>query len=289
MATTAVAPPSIAKRVPFEKYAAIPRAHITQLKELARSAKHFRFRMNNPKESKAMALGSAAHTAILEPHRFMAEYALWDERTEEGKLRPRNGKLWDAFVEKHAGRKIVKADEHAAAMAMRDAVRSHPDAGRYIEKGDPEVVMTWVDAETGRACKGRLDWLNANAVTDPVLVGVKTARDCRPIPFGNAAAKLGYHLQWAFYFDGYKAITGLEPRVVEIVVENAPPYDVAVYRIPTEVIEQGRDEYRQLLVTLAACEESGTWPGAVTGEQVLSLPSWIFNAEGDLETLGLEE
>lgn len=272
----------IQKRTSYAKYSALPFVHITQLKELARSAKHFQHRLAVPKESKAMNLGIAAHTAILEPHRFMAEYALW-ERNEDGEIPRRAGKTWDAFVTASAGKRIVKADEHEAAMAMRDAIIAHKDAAAYIAKGDPEIAMTWTDKETGRKCKGRLDWLNGDT-----LVGVKTARDCRPIQFGNAAAKLGYHLQWAFYFDGYRAVTGTEPKVVEIVVENTAPHDVAVYRIPPEVIEQGRDEYRQLLVTLAACEESGIWPGAVTGEQVLSLPSWIFTGEGDLAELGLE-
>lgn len=275
------------KRLPYERYRVEEGVNFSRLKELVRSPKHYAFRIENPKDTHPMRLGSAAHTAILEPHRFLAEYALWDERTDDGKVRPRRGKGWDAFVVSSGGKRIVKADEYHLAMAMRDAVRSHKPAMRYLRKGDSEVSMWWADADTERECKGRVDWLTVDGNVD-VLVGVKTARDCRCLPFGNAAAKLGYHLQWAFYADGYEAITGKSPRVVEIVVESAPPHDVAVYIIPAEILDVGRDEYRTLLKKLAECEEADEWPGSAAEEQILSFPTWVYAGEDDVTELGLE-
>lgn len=277
----------IRRRVPFDVYRSLPGTGITSLKEMARSAKHYRYRLENPRKSKPMTLGNSAHTAVTEPHRFIAEYALWDERTDKGRVRPRNGKDWETFEAAHADKRIIRADEHDLAMAMRDAVRGNEDAIRYLRKGDPEVSMCWRDAETERLCKGRLDWLTSVDGCD-VLVGLKTARDCRNVQFGNAAAKLGYHLQWAYYRDGYEVITGKAARVVEIVVESGPPHDVVVYVIPADIIEQGRDEYRKLLVDLNECESTRTWPGAAKGEQVLSYPAWAFQSENDLTDLDLE-
>jgi hypothetical protein len=77
---------------------------------------------------------------------------------------------------------------------------------------------------------------------------------------------------------------------VEIVVETEPPHDVAVYRIPAEVIEAGHDEYHRLMLKLAECKRSGEWPGAVDGEPDVSLPSWVYGADSDsdLGDLGLE-
>jgi hypothetical protein len=277
--------PRIERHVPFEVYRQINRVHITALKDVGHSPLLYKYLLTHQRETKAMTLGSASHTAILEPHRFLSEYALWDARDEKGRVRPRQGKEFEAFAEeaKKAKRRVLRAVEYELAMAMRDAVRSHPVAIQYLTGGAAEVIMLWNDQETGRPCKGRSDWLQGTT-----LVGIKSARDCRPIQFGNAAAKLGYHLQWAFYHDGHVAITGKEPLLIEIVVENTPPYDVAVYRIPAEVIEQGRDEYRKLLLILAECESSGVWPGAVVGEQILTLPSWVYQADSDLSELGLE-
>lgn len=260
---------------------------ISQLKEMARSALHYQHRLDNPRTSKPLTLGTTAHTAVLEPQRFLADYALWDERTKGGRVRPRNGKDWKAFEVAHAGKTIVRADEYNEAMAIRDAVRGKPCAMKYLRKGEPEVSFFWEDSVTGRACKGRVDWVTRPGTVD-VLVGLKTARDVRAIAFGNATAKLGYHLQWAFYRDAYEGLTGRVPMVVEIVVESAPPHDVVVYVIPAEVTELGRDEYRRLMGLLIECERSGDFPGTADDEQVLSLPSYMYEAQDDLTELGLE-
>lgn len=279
-------------RTTFVKYLAAPGTNSSRLRDLAHSALLYHHRLTSPLEpTDPMRLGTAAHTAILEPHKFVSEYALWDERTENDaeKVSPRRGKKWDAFVDANPGKTIIRADEHAAAMAMRDAVRAKPEAAKYLVKGDPEVAMWWADAATERLCKGRADWITT--VDGPVLVGLKTARDARGIPFGNLAAKLGYALQWAYYADGYRAITGKTPRMVEIVVESAAPHDVVVYTIPDEVLDVGREEYTRLLQVLGECEQTNTWPGAAEGEQVLTLPSWKYAGAGegdDLSDLGLE-
>ena len=276
---------AIQSRVPYADYAAIPAVSITRLKELKRSPKHYRYRLDNPKESKALTLGTASHTAILEPERFHTDYAVWSKRTDGGRLSPRNGKAWDAFVAEHNGREILTEDEYTLAMAMRDSVRSDPIASRYLEAGDPEVTLKW--EMRGRQCRGRLDWLTM-IDGEPVLVGLKTARDCRHFVFGSAAAKLGYHLQWAFYFDGYEAITGKQAKVVEIVVESEAPHAVATYAIPNDILEQGRAEYSDLLDILDDCESTGEWPGPVTSEEFLTLPSWVYERQEDVSDLGLE-
>lgn len=277
----------IHKRTTFDAYRAIDALNITRLKEMGKSPLHYQYRLLNPRTTEPMRLGSAGHTAVLEPHRFLAEYALWDERTESGTVRPRRGKAWEAFQASQGTRTIVRAEEHATAMAMRDAVRGHAAAMKYLRRGDPEVAMVWADPDLKRLCKGRVDWLTRDGNCD-VLVGLKTARDARPIGFGNAAARLGYHLQWAFYRDGYEALSGHIARVIEIVVESTPPHDVVVYIVPAEVIEAGRDEYRRLAALLAECETSGRWGGAADEEQILSLPSWVYQAEDDIGDLGLE-
>jgi hypothetical protein len=145
--------------------------------------------------------------------------------------------------------------------------------------------MVWTAGK--RQAKGRADWLkHLDGV--PHMVGLKTARDCRPFVFGAQCAKLGYHLQFAFYHDGYESITGKRPRMIEIVVENTPPHAVAVYRIGGDVLEQGRDEYTQLLETLEFCESGNVWPGPAPQEQELTLPTWAYAAgDDDVEGLGL--
>lgn len=276
--------PPIRSGVAFTDYRAVDAISISQLKELRRSPMHYLYALMHPRSSSAMALGTAAHCATLEPERFDSEYVVWDRRTESGRAAPRTGKAWEAFVEGASGRQVLTSDEYALAAGMARAVRGNPAAQRYLQSGEPEVVLEW--QLDGRACKGRVDWLMPAQRT--VIVGLKTTRDCRHYPFAAASAKLGYALQWAWYHDGWLALTGERPAMVEIVVESAAPHAVAVYRIPDDVLEHGRDEYSRLLALLDRCQASGEWPGPVTEEEDLTLPTWVYGSDDDIGELGLE-
>lgn len=274
--------PRLQTHVPYDAYRALPGLAITRIKELARSPLHYRYRLEHPKHSPSLTLGSAAHVAVLEPERFERDYAVWGEEPEQ---KVRQGSVWEAFADEHRKQTIITVKEAAAARAIRDAVRSAPAAMRYLEKGDPEVTLEWIYEAT--ACKGRVDWLTRDEGF-PVLVGLKTARDCGHRMFAVQAARLLYFCQWSFYRDGYHAITGRGAKVVEIVVENTPPHDVAVYVVPSDVIEEGRNVYRDLIAKLLECEASGRWPGAQPEETRIALPKWVFAGDEDEEPGGIE-
>lgn len=278
--------PSIQSRLSREDYDATKATSITRLKELRRSPLHYRHAINHPKESPSLTLGIATHVAVLEPERFEKDYAVWTNRTDAGACSPRRGKVWDEFAALHAGRTILKDDEAQLAQAIAAAVRSDEIAMKYLAAGDPEISLHWQIGK--RECKGRADWLT-HVDGQKVLVGLKTARDCRHMVFGSQAAKLGYHLQWAFYHDAFETITGGAPHMVEIVVESDAPHAVATFIIPNDIIEQGREEYQALLRTLDECEATDLWPGPVTGEEFLTLPTWAYTRDDeDLSHLGLE-
>lgn len=276
---------TIESRVPAADYFARPALNISRLKELRRSPMHYRYAIDHPKESAAMTLGTAAHCATLEPERFCRDYVTWCRRTESGRMAPRTGKLWDAFVAEFGDRTILTEAEAELAANVAAAVRADPVAAKYLASGEPEVTMEWtVD---GRECKGRADWIT-HMEDGPVLVGLKTTTDCRHWQFSATAARLGYHLQWAWYADGWVAIKGDGVRLVEIVVESEPPHAVVVYDIGPDVIDQGRVEYQELLRVLADCEARDHWPGPAEMELALSLPAWVTGRSDDITDLELE-
>lgn len=282
----------ITSRMPRATYDAIEALNISRLKEMKRSPLHFRHLIENPKQSEPLVLGTATHVAVLEPERFSSEFVMWDRTTAAGKMAPRSGQYWEAFVRENLGRTHLTPEQHRLANAIAAAVRFNPTANRYLETGDPEVTLEWTlpPELDSRPAKGRVDWFT---VVDgrPCLVGLKTSRDCRHFQFSRQAANLGYHLAWAYYVDGFKAIKGVEPRCVEIVVESAAPHAVKVYNIPNELILQGRDEYWECVKMLRECEQTGEWPApGGDAEEDLSLPSWAYQQEGgDLEGLELTE
>ncbi len=270
---------SLTPGIPFDQYLALPGLSISALKVLRESPMKYKHALTaERRETASMALGTAAHQAILEPRKFNP--AVFTGAT-------RRGKEWDAFLAAHAGDLIMKQDEVDQVHGMRNSVRSSAAAMRYLADGQAEVTMQWTDAATGRPCRGRIDWLT-RIDGQPVIVDLKTTKSAKPFMFGGQAAKLGYHLQLAYYFDGFVAITGETPAMKIIAVENTAPFEPAVYSIPEDVILQGREEYQQLLSRLAECEETNNWPPASETESDLSLPTWAYDAEdNDVSGLGL--
>jgi len=268
-------------------YRAVKAINISSLKYMRHSPSMYQYRLQHAQESDSMAFGTLAHLLTLEPHRFERDVAVWTSRTEAGAMSPRRGKAWDAFVAEHAGKTLVTENEYLDASALAAAVRANPAAMRYLVDGAAEVPLYW-EWPVG-PCKGRLDFVT-RVDGKTVVVGLKTSRDCRPIPFGSQAFKLGYHLQWAWYHDGYETAHGEFPRMVEIVVDSSEPHHVVVYDIPDEVLEYGRQEYQALLETLGHCRETGDWPGPARGEVTFTLPTWVWRQdENDITSLGLEE
>lgn len=272
----------ITSRVPAVEYHSLPGLSITRLKTLAKSPLHYQWELKHPRTTQPMTLGTAAHCAVLEPKLFEPRYAVWARMSDNGNQCPRRGQFWDAFVSENDGKTILTVEEYEHARAIGKAVRADATAMKYLETGEPEVTMQH------RARRGRADWLT-KIEGKPFVVGLKTARDVRHFKFGSAAASMGYPLQWAWYFDLYKSITGNEPEMIEIVVENTPPFAVVTYIISEDIILQGREEYEKLLEVLARCEATGEWPGPAECEQVLTLPSWYYGeAVDDLTDIGLE-
>ena len=64
--------PGITTDIPFEQYLKLPGLSASAMKKLMRSPLAFKWNQDHPDHAStpAMALGTAAHTAILEPHRM---------------------------------------------------------------------------------------------------------------------------------------------------------------------------------------------------------------------------
>lgn len=261
-------------------YGSLQGVHITGLKEMRKSPKHYKHRLSHPRKiTNALGFGTAAHVAVLEPERFIRDYAIWESKYEHGGARPRNGSAWEEFKKLNAGRAILLDSEFDEACAFKDAVRQDAVAMRYLAMGRPEIAMTWQDAETGVACVGRIDW-ETKVDHHPAVVDLKSTRDAGETWFSRDVAKLDYHLQLAFYADGYQAITGKMPRMVVVAVESVEPYDAVTYVVPEEILEIGRDAYRELLIKFKQCAESDEWPGQGGNEEkILQLPRWAVPEE----------
>jgi exodeoxyribonuclease VIII len=253
-----------------EEYDAIDAVNYSTLKELRRSPLHYAHRLKTPREdSTRLALGRAVHTAVFEPDRFFLDYALFPGAR-------RAGKDWDECCKANRGRTILKSEEYRTALAIRDAVRSHPVAGPALTPpGEAEKSIVWTDEATGLRAKGRIDWWRVGLFCD-----LKTTSDVDRDRFGALAYRMGYHGQLSFYRAGLIA-NGLDAPVPRIIaVEAAPPHDVAVFPLDDDLLYQGEILCAELLAAAAAFKFSGLAPGRYPEEVALTLPPWVRADDG---------
>jgi hypothetical protein len=266
------------------QYHSHPAVGHSGLVRVMRSPAHYREYVTNPPEpTPAMQLGTALHTALLEPDRFAEAFVVapkFDRRTKEGKTA---AEAWEA---ENAGKTPLTADQMTAIEQMVASIRAHTGAARLLSNGLAEMSGFWVDQETGIECKCRPDFLavekdRPEQVT--AIVDVKSCSDASADGFARAIATLGYDVQTAFYQDGLKALTGRAIPFYFIAVEKDAPYAVACYKASDEVIEIGRAKYRATLQLLKWCRDNDQWPGYQPNGEIeeINLPRWAANFDAD--------
>ncbi len=232
-----------------------------------------RDRVPPPVPTPQMFIGTLAHCATLEPDAFAKRYVV-------GPSVRRNAKAWIEFADKAAaeGREPIQPDQYEAAMRMAESVRRLPEVGTALAIGKPEVSACWRDERTGALCRCRPDWVHQVNESGVILVDLKTTGDASPGAFARTVTSWRYHVQDAFYEDGYAAASGLEVLgFIFAVVEREFPYAASACMLVEEDIEAGRRVYERNLATYAQCLRTGVWPGFGDGIQLITLPPW---AEG---------
>jgi hypothetical protein len=263
----------------FEDYDKIAAVNFSSLRHMTRSPLAYRWFKDHPQAPTApMVLGNHTHRMILEPD-TIGDFAVWGE--VEGQ-NVRRGKVWDAFQAECAAaqKQVITLEQKKSMVSIATAVRKSSLAMRFLDTPRSEVAMVWRDKTFERDIKGRADKIG-NISGRAYLVDLKTCRDCRKFPFGNAAYRMGYHIQLAMYRAGHLVLTGEDPEVYEVAVESKPPYELAVYQVPDEVLAKGQEEYEFLMKQLIECERTDTWPPREEGITELSLPSYAYGSDAD--------
>jgi len=227
---------------------------------------------HKPPPSPAMIAGTIAHCAVLEPDRFERVYM----RAIEGDGRTKAIK--DARKqqrEDNPTKEIVPVDLYDRCLGMAAAVKAHPMASKLLREGTPEQSAFWHDKATGLYCRCRPDWVLPDGNT---IVDLKTTSDPDLRVWTRKAASLRYHVQAAWYSDGYEAATGhaVTPDnfVFVVVGQEYPHACYCVTMSPVDIIA-GRVAYRDDLSALAAAKQTGEYHSFPQDEIVeIELPGW---------------
>jgi exodeoxyribonuclease VIII len=181
-------------------------------------------------------------------------------------------KWWDAFSESINGREIVSSEEVDALNHMFESVKSDPVAGPILTKiAHVERSIFWTDTDTNLDCRCRPDAILDNGY----ILDVKTTTDASADSFSRSIATFRYHVQAAFYSDGYEREFGEPPKgFAFLAIEKEPPYLCAVYLMDYKAVLRGRSEYQADLRTLRQCIDTDTWPGLSIEPTRIDLPKW---------------
>lgn len=262
--------------LPRATYESWPLPSYSLLKHYERSPAHALEQMRHPKEpTDAMDLGSALHSAVLEPARFIEQWAeapVCDRRTNIGKQR------WSEWEAAHTGVQALKSDEWRAVLAMREVLLAHATAGELLRAPGLREVALVVEPEPGLGLvKGLVDlvvpWAGATC-----LVELKTARVADGALWCTQAARLQYHAQAALYLDLAAAIApGPQRRHLTVAVETIAPWGIVIHEWDEQALETGARCWRRWLALHRECEANGRWPGYEPGVHGLRLPRWAVD------------
>ena len=246
----------------------LPGVSKTRLDWIHRSPEHFQeFLKRPPQPTNAMNFGNAFHAALLEPTRFLREYAIRPDCRKGSKEHV----AWQA---RHPDVIEIIHKEGLLLHGMLGSARSLDLVHYMLHQGAIEVTYLWKDQRTGELCKCRPDVYLA---PDGVVVDVKSAADASEAEFARQTHNLRYHVSAALTTDGMNAVLG-DGAVVSfvcLVIEKAPPYVVQAYELGPDQLALGRQEYREDLATLAECRRIGRWPGYGDGTiRPLPLVPW---------------
>lgn len=188
-----------------------------------------------PFESSAMALGTAVHTALLEPEKLNDEYFVIpkiDLRTKAGKEQHK------VFQEKAKGKKLLKADEWDVVKAISSNFTKDKLALQYSLG---EIEGSYFAEIEGLEVRVRPDVYNEE---NGFISDVKTCQDNSPSAFRNDCYKYNYPLQ-AFMYCKVLNVDLKEFRFIS--VETKHPFSCQVYGLSDKMIDYGEKTFYKAL------------------------------------------
>lgn len=236
--------------ISFDEYLKIDAFSRSEILNIARSHKYYLYKKsceNKLDESDSLKFGRLVHTLVLEPQSINDRYYLTNKIVKRGDT-------WNSLKKEAGMKEIVFHEDCEKAEKIKQAILTNKIVAekKLLENIEAEVTAKWIYAEFGKiSCmfKCRIDALKITEKSN-IIIDLKTTTDCSEEHFSKDMAAYKYHLQAAFYIDGFEAVTNKKcTRFLFIVVEKEPPFLNKIYSLhpDSEEIKTGRAEYKAII------------------------------------------
>jgi hypothetical protein len=226
-----------------------------------------------PKETEAMALGSALHWIVAREPGFDSRFVIKPEKWR--------GKAWNSDDGRDQVKRwkrdhmIVLTEKNVEQLeGMAATLSVHPMFLAGILRGRLEQSGFWIDKTTGLWIKIRPDAM-PNDSGD--FADLKTTQSVMRYELQNSICEYAYHQQGALILEGAREL-GLEATSFTLVwVESALPYAVRVTQLKDEDLARGHNQNLVARRVIADCLKTGEWPGPGDGRddaEYIDLPDW---------------
>jgi exodeoxyribonuclease VIII len=239
------------------EYRSLPALNASRFKAFFRSPYHFA----NQKEvetTEAMRIGTAIHTAMLQPEDYLKTIAYYpdvDGRTKEGKA------IKQAFDAGAVGKTILKADSEAVVLRAIHAIKSNSDWQKMNSDSiRKEIVL--LGKLAGIDCKARLDIID---VENGIIRDIKSCDDVSGTKFKYTVKDRMYWVQAAFYCLLAEECYGKPFRFEFIAVETSEPSTCAFWEVAPEELVKWKNAVLMGLFDYVDCKHSDFWQGPQGG------------------------
>lgn len=209
-----------------------------------------------PKDSAAMAFGTAVHAAILTPTEFASGYRVapeFDKRTKEGKAG-----YADFIASCDPATTFMSSDDYEKILELQKNLAKQQNIASLLEACHMREVSVF-DAHSSPKLRCRLDSYDPNrgAVIDLKTMRLPASED----NFRRALSVFGYGIQAAFYRNCCRG-AGIEIKEFGFIcMETLAPYEVRGFVLDEEMMDMYETD---VSVALANVLDKGTWPDKFT-------------------------
>ena len=234
------------------EYRSLPALNASRFKAFHRSPYHF-FNQKEVETTEAMKVGTAIHTACLEPSQYDSTIGYLpdvDGRTTEGKA------IKKAFEEKYAGKTILKAVSKEIVERAVNAIVTSDEWEAIKENKAMRYEQVLMCDLFGIHCKARLDLID---VENGIIRDIKSCDDASIERFKYTVKDRLYWLQAGFYTLMAETTFNKRFNFEFIAVETSDPSTAQFHAVDEQELLKWKRVVETLLIKYKSCVDANLW------------------------------